>query len=108
MSCELIRVDFKKGVIKARETLNDTKKEPFNPYKDENFKFFTSGIADLAIYVNENGGDFQRIIVLATDEEAEIDIAVFDDQVISVDEAICAFKRIIEKLEKAKLPEGAA
>jgi hypothetical protein len=33
---------------------------------------------------------------------------MFDDQLISVDEAICSFKRIIEKLERAKKPEGAA
>lgn len=99
MTCELIRVDFKKGKVKSREQLGD-QAPAFNPYKDEGFKAFTAAMADLAVSTASEGGDPNRMMVVAVDGDA----LLMDGDLISDQEAIECFKRLVEKLEKAQSP----
>lgn len=100
MACELIRVNFKKGVIKSRETLGD-EAPAYNPYQDENFKAFTAAVADLAIEVAKDGGDPKKLVVIATDEDAEIDYSLFDHEVLPTEQVIAGLKRVVAKLENS-------
>ncbi|SUE95783.1 Uncharacterised protein [Ectopseudomonas mendocina] len=100
MACELIRVNFKKGVVKSREILG-SEAPAYNPYQDENFKAFTAGVADLACEVAKDGGNPNKLVVIATDEDAEIDYSVFDQEVLSTEQVIAGLKRIVAKLENS-------
>jgi hypothetical protein len=99
MTCELIRVNFKEGIIKSRQVLDKEEVVEFKPYKDDFFKEFIGGMADMAIGVNLEGGNPKGLIAIATDEDVEIDWVIFDPETLSADKVICSLKRIILKLE---------
>lgn len=98
MSCELIRVNFKKGVVQSRELLGE-EAPAYNPYKDEAFKAFTVALADVATVLKSSGGHPNKMIVIATDEDVELDMAVFDTEFLPTDQAIAGIKRVLAKLE---------
>jgi len=105
MSCELIRVDFKKGRVRSRETLAG-EATPYNPYQDEHFKMMTSQIAELAKMAHEDGADPRKMVVVVLDEDAEYDASMADDRYLDLDEQIAGLKRIVAKLEKAREDEN--
>ena len=99
MTCELIRVDFKNRKVKGREQLGE-EAPIYNPYKDEAFKGLTAAMADLAVSTAGEGGDPNRMIVIAVDSEAML----MDGDLISDQEAIDCLKSLVAKLEKGLQP----
>ena len=97
MSCELIRVDFDKGVVKSRTTL-DGEKVPYNPYQDEHFKMMTAQIAELCKMAHEHGANPQKMLVAILDEENEFEASMADDAVLSADEQVSGLKRVVAKI----------
>lgn len=96
MSRELIRVDFRNAVIKERLKLGEEAPE-YNPFKDEAFKSFTSGVADLARELHADGKDPNRMAVISLDWEA----VMFDQEFSNPIEVAECLKRVAAKLETA-------
>lgn len=94
MPCELIRVNFKKGLVKSRELLGD-KAPQFNPYQSAEFKTFTSCLAELAVMTEQEGGNPIGLIAVSVDLEA----AMYDENVVDTAAAIDCLKRVVAKLE---------
>lgn len=98
MSCELIRVNFKKGVIESRETLTEDGRAEYVPFQDEHFKMMTRETAELANMAHKHGANPRRMVVLVIDEQAEFDASMYDSEVLSDEEVIAGLKRAVAKI----------
>lgn len=98
MSCELIRVNFKKGAVLSRETLTKSGRPAYSPYKDEHFKMMASQMAELAVMAHEEGADPRKMVVLILDENAEFEASMYDELVLADSEVIAGLKRTVAKI----------
>lgn len=103
MSCELIRVNFKKGVVESREQLTEDGRPEYVPFQDEHFKMMTRETAELAKMAHDSGANPRRMVVIVMDEQAEFDASMYDSDVVSDEEVIAGLKRAIAKIEGSQL-----
>lgn len=108
MSCELIRVNFKKGVVLSREALTEEGRAPYNPYQDEHFKMMAGQIAELALMAHQEGADPKKMVVLILDEDAEFEASMYDDGAVSSGEVTAGMKRVLAKIEHQADPDPSA
>lgn len=94
---ELIRVDFRTRNIKSRQQIGPGQ-EPYNPYKDEAFKQYTSALGDLATVAHQAGVDVKRMVTIIDDPDTATAMFVYDHDVMSPQEVMnalaCASLRI--------------
>lgn len=98
MSCEIIRVDFKKKTVKSRQVVGEPVPE-YNAYQDEHFKAVVAGAAEVAMDAMAAGADPRKMVVLFMDEDGEYDASLYADDVIPTEEVISGLKRAVAKLE---------
>lgn len=89
MTAELIRIDFKSRKVTERAQLpsKEAQEAPWVAAKDQDFKEYVQGIAELAEGMVEQGGDWKRMIVVMHDkvDEKTVCLTLYDN--ISLEES---------------------
>lgn len=98
---ELIRVDFKKGVVTSRHDTENPSRTVWVAKNDPAFKEWLFGVEQLAEACASYGGDWRRMVMVMADNppgKEPICMTMWDNFSIDKDEVLLALASSIEKV----------